>query len=211
MGSHEANPYAPPLHDAVPDPPAAPPLASYPPFVAFSRGKDFVMSPYAPLPDVCVKCGARHDLVRRQTTFKLFASWAFLLLPFGCVLALVVIALTFRTFPLSIPLCRPCRTRWSHGVLLRWIWIAILVAAVVAPPVGLALVEAEELTWLLWPAIAFVAFIAFLVVELGVVRARAISVLDLDDQLVTLGGVHADARLAAWEQANLRAQMMNGA
>jgi hypothetical protein len=202
------NPYAPPTAESLPELPLGVPLHQFAPFVAYARGRDLVMSPHAPLANICVKCGARDSLVRRQHSFKSVPMWPVILLPLGCAPTFFFMLLLARTIKMPVPLCATCNARWSRGTLLNVIWLFVLFLSFVGPPIALALGEAEEMVWLVvWPAAVFLTLVAYLVVYFAVVRPRAIALLDLDDYLATFGGVHDDARAAVAHLAHLRAQM----
>jgi len=137
------------------------------------------------LPDICIKCGSKQGIVRRQTKFQWTPVWARLSIIFCTLLGLILMLVTTKKGNLPLPLCQPCNTRWGQAV-------GALIGAVVFLILGL-------FTFRLFdePAIGGVIFLvslgAFIGVMLGFVRPRMLQVHKIDDGFIELKGFHHQA------------------
>lgn len=100
------NPYAPPVQRRGPLHGAA--------GIPLQREGDVLVVPFgATIPDVCLRCGAVDDLVKRRASFQWTPAWARVLLVLCALPGLVAFLVTTKRAALDVPLCAPCDARWT--------------------------------------------------------------------------------------------------
>jgi hypothetical protein len=80
------------------------------------EGDVLVVSKGAALRSVCLKCGKRDGIVRRDAKFQWTPMWARLSVVFCTLGGLIAILVTTKRGNLSVPLCVPCNRRWGQAV-----------------------------------------------------------------------------------------------
>ncbi len=186
----------------APGPLMAPPSLPAPQGLWAQRyGNTLVLPSGAPLPAICMKCGARDNLERREQRYSYAPRWIFFLFIFGLlgiVLGGVLVAVMSKRGNLSIPLCRTCAARWRSGFLANVLGIVGLFVGIILSVVFFAADVPVLGLLMLLAAIAAPITIAF-----AVFRPRIIRCNKIQDMLMTLDGFHPDA-LAAIEAAAAR-------
>ncbi len=146
------------------------------------RGDVLVVQKNAELPPVCMKCGTRDNIVRRQLKLSWTPVWARLSVLVCTLVGLIAMLVTTKRAQLAAPLCAPCNARWSAA-------IAAIVGGVVALIVGMMSMGAFD-----EPAIGglvfFVVLAGFIGLMVGVVKPRTLQVAKIDDHVIELKGVH---------------------
>jgi hypothetical protein len=161
-------------------------------------GDDLVVAKEAPLPPVCVMCGGHDQIERRRQLFAWTPPWVFALILINLLVAAIVQLIVRKKGYLSLPLCTACNARWRTARLvavLSGIGIAVgLIAGVVLlirePAAGLTLI------------VLALALPITLLVTFG--RVRLLRARKVDEQTITLIGVHDAAKLAIVEAARGR-------
>jgi hypothetical protein len=165
-------------------------------------GDLLVVSHGARLPDVCVRCGARDDIVRRLEVMHHARPWTWLLLCLG-VLGVVAFSLLQRSAGVVLPICIVCDARWRRIVRLRnWATLAMLPISLLA--FGAFAAEARgvlpagggggALAVLFALVAAWAALMAAL--RLGKGRGLTVTAASIDRDFLFLRGVPAEARRA---------------
>ena len=195
--SQPYNPYAPPqpqYPQAQQQPYGAPP----PGWGATAYqivGSNLVALSEAPLPDVCLKCGARTDLARKRKKFQWVPQWTYVLLVLSLLLGAIAMAILQKRGTLDLPLCASCKTRWTHATIA--IVVTVLGILLVLPLVG---VVAAVLPDDVGPIVAVVLLLAWLVAVVVVsrvyVRARTVWAKRIENNYITVAGVHPTALAA---------------
>ena len=195
------DPYRPPAADGAASDPRAPvPVADWRPFEAYERGDDLVVSRHAPLADVCMKCGAvEQGLRRRLVTFAWAPSAAFFLVCCGAIGLVILFIAYVKQARFLLPLCPTCDARWRSGtavMIVGAITLAVGFYAILFS--GAAIIEYAGGSVLV-AVLTLVPFgiIALVVVHRTVVRPRTVWSGHIDSERVTMRGVHPAARTAA--------------
>ena len=147
------------------------------------EGTALVLSHDAPLPDVCMKCGAHEEIHRRDVVFSWTPVWVRYLVFCGVGLLLRFV---FRLrASLVIPLCARCDARWTAA---RNASIAVMVALVSALVLARILHGSTLGRGLVLGSLAM-----FVLVRLFFVRPRMLQVDSLDADAIAFKGVNAEA------------------
>jgi hypothetical protein len=182
-----------------------------------------LVSHYARLADVCVKCATREGIRRRFEVMRhrrvwatvglvallcfygLFASFTLTLLvpftPWGWLTALVcvvVFARGWRYGAIELPICATCDARWRGVLRARFLMMLAIV------PVGIAAAAVTDLgahgtllrglsAWFA-PSLIVVWATLLLLLYTGKWRNRTVSAKAIHNQLIFLRGVHPEAR-----------------
>ncbi len=178
------NPYAPPTTAIQPGAPGSGG------FTAYVDGDKLVVQKEAPLPPVCLKCGAHGATERRRQRFVWNPPWLIVLVLISWLLGLIVMLIVQKKGALDLPLCVACAKRWKRGVLFFGLSAVGLLLSLVAGVVAAA--ASEPIFGVLVVILALAGFIV-LVVKM---RGRFISSTRVDDRLIWLRGVHLDALTA---------------
>ena len=177
-----SNPYAPPAVASAAYGPTASGVRSY---YAALNGDVLVVQKEAALPPVCMKCGTKHEITRRNAKFQWTPMWARLMIVFCTLPGLIAMLATTKRGRLELPLCVACNARWGQAVAAIVVGIVALVGAL------LTLRSFDE------PAIGavlfFVGLVAFLGLVLGFAKPRLLQVHKIDERNVELKGFHPDA------------------
>jgi hypothetical protein len=185
------NPYAPPKVD----PDIAPHVGPCGTFVATIVGDDLIVTKEAPLPPVCVKCGTRDQIERRRQLFGWTPPWVFALIVINLLVAAIVQLIVRKKGYLSLPLCTACNARWRAARLVAVLSGLGIVFGLIA---GLVLLIREPVAGLIMIVLALAAPVALLVTFC---RVRLLRARKVDEQTITLIGVHDAAKLAIVEAA----------
>jgi len=193
--SQPYNPYAPPqLHARQRQPYGAPMPGSGAPAYQVV-GSNLVAMSGAPLPDVCLKCGARTDLVRKRKKFQWVPQWTYVLLVLSLLLGAIAMAILQKRGTLDLPLCASCKSRWTQATVA--IVLTVLAILLVLPLVGVvaAVLPADS-----GPLVAVMLMVAWLVAVVVVsrvyVRARTVWAKRIENNNITVAGVHPEALAA---------------
>jgi hypothetical protein len=185
------NPYA-PQQAQYQQPYAAPPPGWGAP-AYHVVGQNLVAMSGAVLPEVCVKCGAQANLVRKRRKFQWVPPWTYVLLVVSLLIGAIVMMIVQKRGTLDLPLCTGCKTRWTHatlamagavlGIFLVLPFVAVVAAVLpddVAPLVAIVLM----LGWL----------VGVVIVSRVFVRARTVWTTRIDKSgYITVAGVHPQA------------------
>lgn len=106
------SPYAPP-----PGPFPPPPMNVAWSSQAYMSGPALVLTKGATLPDVCMKCGARHGLTHRRHTFAWSPPWVWATAVFGLAIVFILMFAMRKTASYSFPICDACNKKWNQGRL----------------------------------------------------------------------------------------------
>jgi hypothetical protein len=196
--SQPYNPYAPPQPQyppaPFPSPYGAPPPGWGTPAYQIV-GPHLVAVSGSPLPDVCLKCGARANLVRKHKKFQWVPQWTYVLLVVSLLVGAIVMTILQKRGTLDVPLCPSCKSRWTHATIA--IWLTVLAIFLVLPLGG---VLAAVLPQDIGPIVAVVFLLAWLVAVVIVsrvyVRARTVWAKRIENNYITVAGVHPDALAA---------------
>jgi len=196
--SQPYNPYAPPQPQypqaQAPQPYGAPPPGWGVPAYQIV-GTNLVAMSGAPLPDVCLKCGARANLVRKRKRFQWVPQWTYVLLVLSLLFGAIAMAIMQKRGTLDIPLCEPCKSRWTHATVA--IVLTVLGILLVLPLGGVMVaVLPEDVAPLI--AILFVLawLVAVVIVSRVYVRARTVWAKRIENNYITVAGVHPEALAA---------------
>jgi ribosomal protein L40E len=147
------------------------------------EGAALVLSHDAPLPAVCMKCGAHDDITRRDVVFSWTPAWVRFLV--FCGVGLFLRLLMRARASLVIPLCARCNARWSAARSATIAAVVLLVGALVAARV---LGVSTLARGLVLGAVA-----ALVLVRLVFVRPRVLQVHHLDENAISFKGVNPEA------------------
>jgi hypothetical protein len=159
-----------------------------PSFMAARSGRDLIVQKAAPLPDVCVKCGRRDGITRKNVRFSWTPPWIFATALISILITAILSAILTKRGNLDLPLCPECRGRWGKATaaaVLSGLWVVFgFIFMIVA--------FANEV-----PALGILFALSLLGVPLGVglgyVRPRRLYARKIDDPTITLVGVHSDS------------------
>ena len=175
-------------------------------FVAYVQGEDLVVTKLAPLPDVCVKCGTREGLARKLKKFTWVSPWVWLLAIVSVLIAAIIAAILQKRGELWLPLCARCKSRWTIATVSMVLTVLGIFAAIFLPLIIAGAFDAGDAI----PILLLVSFVLWIVglvlVSLLVVKPRTIWPKKIDDRVLTLRGVHPDARAAICQAAAAYAQ-----
>lgn len=152
-------------------------------YTARVEGEALVLSHDAPLPAVCMKCGAHDGIVRRYVVFSWTPLWVRFLV--FCGIGLVLRLLMRVRASLVIPLCNACNARWSAARSATVAAIVLLVGALVAARL-LGVTTAAR-------AVVLGAVAIVVLVRVLFVRPRVLQVHSLDEEAIAFRGVSPDA------------------
>lgn len=152
-------------------------------YLARSEKGALFLSHDAPLPDVCMKCGAHDDISRRDVIFTWTPLWVRFLV--FCGIGLLVRVIMRRRASLVIPLCRPCNSRWSAARSANIAAIAAFVGVLVLARV----LDASRLSSIL--VLSTIA--AIVLVRIFFVRPRVLQVHAIDEETIAFKGASPDA------------------
>jgi xanthine/uracil/vitamin C permease (AzgA family) len=152
-------------------------------YLARSEKGALFLSHDAPLPDVCMKCGAHDTIARRDVIFTWTPLWIRFLV--FCGIGLFMRLILRRRASLVIPLCIPCNSRWSAA---RSANIAAIVAFVGVLVLARVL-DASRLSSI----IVLGTIAAIVLVRIFFVRPRVLQVHVIDEDTIAFKGVNADA------------------
>lgn len=155
-------------------------------YYAAMQGDVLVVQKEAALPPICMKCGTRDNIVRRNAKFQWTPVWARLMVVVCTLGGAIAMLLTTKKASLAVPLCAPCNARWGQAVAALIVGIVALVGSIFG--IG-QLHEAGIILFV-------VVLLAFVGLMLGFVRQRMLQVHKIDEQNVELKGVHPAAAQA---------------
>lgn len=191
--SQPFNPYAPPQQPSA----SAAFSHAYGAAPAFQiAGPNLVAMSGAPLPAVCLKCGAQGDLVRKRKRFQWVPQWTYVLLVLSLLIGAIVIAIVQKRGTLDVPLCPSCKSRWDVATLsmagaVLGIFVVLLAVGVIA---------SADVLGDFGPIFALVLIVGWLVgvvvVSRVVVRARTVWAKRIENGWITVAGVHPNALAA---------------
>jgi hypothetical protein len=96
------------------------PVQHFAPIDARMEGDALRTANGAQLPDVCLKCGVRHDLERRHQKFAFVPVWARFLGPLFQVIFM-------KRSEFYLPICRSCHAQWKKWNLIAGVsWLPFL-------------------------------------------------------------------------------------
>lgn len=177
------NPYSPP----TPYGQAYQPYGGAGSFAAFMEGPDLAVQKDAPLPDVCVKCGATPCQHRRNHQFVWNPPWIIFLFLLSPVIAAVVALIVQKKGRLQLPLCSTCQTRWTRGIFIILGGVLWLIGALI----GGAVAMGEDLPEVGLPLM--ISAIVFFIVAVVVPRNRFLRAKRVDDRVIVITGLHPNA------------------
>jgi hypothetical protein len=199
--SQPYNPYAPPqpqYPQAQQQPYGAPPGWGAPAYQIV--GSNLVAMSGAPLPDVCLKCGARTNLVRKPKKFQWVPQWTYVLLVLSLLLGAIAMAILQKRGTLDLPLCASCKSRWTQATVA--IVLTVLAIFLVLPLVGVvAAVLPEDIGPLVAVMLMVGWLVAVVVVSRVYVRARTLWAKRIENNYITVAGVHPGALAALAAEA----------
>lgn len=181
------NPYAPPQQV---QPPAAYGYGVAGGYAAWPEGENLSIQKDAPLPPVCVKCGAAPAAHRRNQQFVFTPPWVFIIFFVSPIIGAIVAMIVQKKGRLQLPLCDECQARWKTGTLMVVGGVlglifgligGIVIAANDYPEVGVPL--------LLGSIVAFA-------VALVVANKRFLRAAKVDERMITIRGIHPNAAQA---------------
>jgi hypothetical protein len=146
---------------------------------------------------VCLKCGARENLVRKRRRFQWVPPWTYILLVVSVLIGAIVMAIMRKRGTLDVPLCPSCKSRWTHATIA--IVVALLGIFLVLPLV--AVIGSSELVPEdSGPVIAVLLMLGWLIgvvlVSRVYVRARTLWARRIENNYITVAGVHPEALAA---------------
>lgn len=171
------NPYAPPEDDA---PPERRKRRKRDRYEARLVGDSLVVSRDAELPSVCLKCGTRDDIVRRDAKFQWTPVWARFLV--FCVIGAIIMLATTKRASLHVPLCARCNARWGAAR-------AVAIGGVIALVASFLWMRFGDEQPLFGLGLLLAAVAAFVVTAVVYVRPRTLQAKRIDDAEITLKGV----------------------
>ena len=142
-----------------------------------------VLSHDAPLPEVCMKCGAHDGIVRRDVVFSWSPVWVRYLV--FCIIGVVLQFIVRARASLVVPLCARCNARWSAA---RYTSTGSIVLLVVAIAVRQLLQEHPVGRFL-----GIGMFAVVVLVHFTFVRRRVLPVHHIDEEEIAFKNVNADA------------------
>lgn len=146
-------------------------------YSAHLDGKALVLSHDAPLPDVCMKCGAHDGITRRAVIFSWSPLWVRYLV--FCLVGVLLQLLMRVRASFAVPLCMPCNARWARA---RYATLGSIGAIVVALAAATFLQEA-------YPKARFFGVVTFafaVLLHFAFVRPRTLPVHHLDENEIAL-------------------------
>lgn len=153
-------------------------------YSAHLDGKALVLSHDAPLPDVCMKCGAHDGITRREVIFSWSPVWVRYLI--FCIIGVLLQLLMRVRASFVVPLCPSCNARWSHA---RYATLGSIGALVVALAGASFLQETYPKTRFLGAGMFAVAVL----VHFAFVRPRTLPVHHLDENEIAFKTVNEGA------------------
>ncbi|HEX3345883.1 MAG TPA: hypothetical protein VHS09_14965 [Polyangiaceae bacterium] len=179
------NPYAPPQAPYGAYPAGPPGYAAPPPRV---EGDRLIVGKAYTFPACCVKCGATGTLGARAQKFAWFPSWTYLLLLTGLLPMVICQLVLTKRAQFLLPLCGPCRSRWTMARVLR----SLAILGPLLGGLGLAILGAASDTgWLAAAGLLlfFAGVLVVLPIDLVLVRRRTVRAVFIDDRMATLKGI----------------------
>lgn len=148
------------------------------------EGKALVLSHDAPLPDVCMKCGAHDGITRREVIFSWSPAWVRYAI--FCIIGVLLQLLMRVRASFVVPLCGSCNARWS---LARYATHGSIGALVVALAAASFLQEAHPNARFVGPGMFGFAVL----VHFAFVRPRTLPVHHLDENEIAFSAVNEGA------------------
>jgi hypothetical protein len=179
------NPYTPPVHD---DDARLPPLTGG----ASWDGTSLTVPKQFSFPRVCLKCGSHEVHTRRTQKFAFTPMWARLLVVVCWPGAVVAMLLTTKRATLELPLCDPCHTRWRQARTVGTVLMLLAVVGLLTAAFASGASHSEAAAGLL-PLVTLVVIGVLALVVNKFVRPRILQAKKVDDERVTLNGVHPTA------------------
>jgi hypothetical protein len=177
------NPYAPPGQQQQPTVHGYRTAGGY---AAWPDGKGIAVQKDAALPPVCVKCGM-HGNQRRNQQFVWTPPWVFIIFFVSPIIGAIVAMVVQKKGRLQLPLCDACFSRWKMGTLIIVGGVLYMLVAIFA---GI-IIAANE-----WPEIGvpiLISSLVFLIVAIVVANKRFLRASKVDDHMITIPGIHANA------------------
>ncbi len=113
----QSNPYAPPTSSEATTPPV---WSDSTVAHLYDRDGAVELALGATFPDICGRCGATHDLLRRRLPLVARQNWHYFALGVGVLLFYVVDSGVARGY-MSVCLCPSCYKRYSHANMAAWL------------------------------------------------------------------------------------------
>lgn len=154
-------------------------------YVAELSGDDLVISKGAEFPSVCLKCGSKDASAAQEHLFQYNPPYVIPVIVLCTMPGIILMLLVRKSAKMVIPLCEVCDAKWRGAKVWIAAAVGILIASLFIP---FALGEPQALLVGL-----LVGFGAFLGIFLGVVNPALLRARKIDDEKVTIIGVHADA------------------
>ena len=177
----DPNPYAAPSYGAPPD--GTKEKRARGRYTARFAGEALALSRDAELPAVCLKCGARDEIVRRTVKLQWTPVWARFLV--FCLIGAILVLVTTKRATLEVPLCVRCDGRWGAGKNVSIGGVVALVGAFLLMRFG---DDSRVGVGLLFAVLAAFVAVSHLYVKPRMLRAQRI-----DDAEIILKGVAAGA------------------
>lgn len=175
------NPYTPPQHDDL-ERLLLPGRASW-------DGTQLIIPRQFSFPRVCLKCGSEAVNTRRTQRFAYTPMWARLLVLVCWPGAVVAMALTTKRITLELPLCDPCHARWQKARNLS-IGMVIGLVVIILGSVFVTGGSRSEGAALVLPLLIILLVVGFALGMSKVIRPNVLQAKKIDDESVTLLGVH---------------------
>lgn len=145
----------------------------------------------AQLPAICCKCGTRDGLKARGATIVWVNPIAWLGALGGLLPLAILIAVMQKRVQMSLPICAPCDSRWTYGVVFRW--LSFLAPFVLAPLIGafLGFFTESDAAFGIGILVGFVLLILLPLLTVKLIsEPRAIVAKRIDQHRALLEGVH---------------------
>jgi hypothetical protein len=153
-------------------------------YEASMDGSALVLSHDPRLPAVCMKCGSREEITRREVVFSWSPAWVRYLV--FCVIGVLLRLLMRVRASLVVPLCSRCNARWSAARNASNASIVLLFAAALLAGPLLRQHPVGRFVGLF--ALAVVLFVHY-----AFVRPRVLPVRSIDENAIALESVSPEA------------------
>jgi hypothetical protein len=175
------NPYAPPQQGPQPMAYGYGVTGGY---AAWPDGQNVAIQKDAPLPPVCVKCGAAPVNQRRNQQFVWTPPWVFIIFFVSPIIGAIVAMVVQKKGRLQLPLCDNDFARWKQGTLMIVGGILLLLVGLIG---GIA-IAANDLPELGIPVL--ISSLVGFVVALVLANKRFLRAAKVDDRMITVRGIH---------------------
>lgn len=138
-------------------------------------GKKVVFRSGAPMPPVCVKCGAPAT-TRMPRTLYWHQPWVYVLIVISVLVYIIVAVIVRKSARVEVPLCQEHRSRRTKGVLATWLLFFLMIGLIITA-------AAQENA--LFGVGAFAAMVAAIVVG---VRSRILTPTFIDERVAHAKG-----------------------